>query len=503
MAGSAVPDQFNMYAIEGVDNEDQGVAAGGVRPDRLILMGNVDDPLLLQVDAYSGASASTISLADGSFEQYPYLDTDYASRLILILPNPAAACRKGDIRQISAVPSHSGGANEVMTLNTGLPSTINPPSARRTLSAERLLGPPCTDTTNYHGGTVMFVDVKEYWLDITGGMGLPVSTGYIGVGGVLYQTKNGVHNPVAQNIENFQVEYNGDFNADGLLDGFLPWNNSWTLTQVSYIRQVRALILDRQCLRRRFRPSGRQHPSLPEAGPLQFPGRHDGRPAAPVPVGIDVQYPEPVLESLQSRRAVKPSIHNVERGSSLIVVIMVVAFMLAVGIALLTITGTAPKASGSVRNQEEAFNTAEAGFDAARIAVERNFFDGTWTNLPDNCLQTPMGIDLPLDANYFRKKTDAELIAAPAAGGIPLPTANNGVVFKDQPFLKIATGGDDLTRTYTVFLIDDEADTANGAVPDPSDALLICIGVVRAGNRVLSTSRLEILIGIQVGGTKP
>jgi hypothetical protein len=182
---------------------------------------------------------------------------------------------------------------------------------------------------------------------------------------------------------------------------------------------------------------------------------------------------------------------------------MVVAFMLAVGVALLTITGTAPKVAGSVRNQEEAFNTTEAGFDAARIAVESNFFDGTWTNLPDNCLQTPTGIDLPYDANYFRKKTDAELVADPAAGGIPLPTATNGVIFKDQPFIKNATGGDDLTRTYTVFLIDDEADTAHGAVPDPSDALMVCIGVVRSGNRILSTSRLEILIGIQIGGTNP
>ena len=43
MAGSALPDQFNMYAIEGVDNENQG-AADGVTPDRLILMGNMDDP---------------------------------------------------------------------------------------------------------------------------------------------------------------------------------------------------------------------------------------------------------------------------------------------------------------------------------------------------------------------------------------------------------------------------------------------------------------------------
>jgi hypothetical protein len=189
-----------------------------------------------------------------------------------------------------------------------------------------------------------------------------------------------------------------------------------------------------------------------------------------------------------------------ERGSSLIVVIIVIAFMLAVGVAILTLTGTGSKVSGSVRSQEEAFNTAEAGFDAARIVIENNFFDGTWTNLPDNCLQTPTGIDLPFDAAYFRKKTDAELVAA--GSGVPLPTATNGVIFKDQPFIRNASG-DDLTRTYTVFLIDDEADTANGAVPDPSDALVVCIGVVRAGNRILATSRLEILIGIQVGGTNP
>ncbi len=46
MAGSGLPDQFNMYAIEGVDNEDQGDGGRGP-PDRLVLMGNMDDPLLL------------------------------------------------------------------------------------------------------------------------------------------------------------------------------------------------------------------------------------------------------------------------------------------------------------------------------------------------------------------------------------------------------------------------------------------------------------------------
>ena len=59
-----------------------------------------------------------------------------------------------------------------------------------------------------------------------------------------------------------------------------------------------------------------------------------------------------------------------ERGSSLIVVILVIAFMLGVGVAILTITGIAPKVAGSVRDQEEAFNVAEAGFETARLAYD-------------------------------------------------------------------------------------------------------------------------------------
>jgi hypothetical protein len=245
MAGSALPEQFNMYAIDGVDN-DPLATAGGVSPDRLVLMGNMDDPLLLQISAYGGATTTTLALANGSFEQYPYLDAEYVNRIILILPNPLT-CLLGEVRRISAVTHPTGGASEALTLNAGLLSTISLPSSRRLNPSERLLG-TCT-AASYVGGTVTFVDVKDYWLDITGNYtGLTAGVnGYIGggVGGVLYQTKNGVHNPIAQNIENFQVEYNGDFNADGMLDGFVPWNILWTLTEVSCIRQVRVQILGR------------------------------------------------------------------------------------------------------------------------------------------------------------------------------------------------------------------------------------------------------------------
>ncbi|HVP89758.1 MAG TPA: PilX N-terminal domain-containing pilus assembly protein [Terriglobales bacterium] len=185
--------------------------------------------------------------------------------------------------------------------------------------------------------------------------------------------------------------------------------------------------------------------------------------------------------------------HNPERGSSLIVVIIVMAFMLAVGVAILAVTGIAPKVSGSVRDQEEAFNSAEAGFDAARLLIEHSLLDGTWANLQDNCCRTPAGIDLPLDANYYRRQSDAALSET-------LTLGTTGVLYKDQPFLKTVDGHDDTTRTYTVFIIDDEA---GGGVVDPTDVMLVCIGVVRSGSRILATSRLEVLLGLETVGGNP
>jgi hypothetical protein len=189
----------------------------------------------------------------------------------------------------------------------------------------------------------------------------------------------------------------------------------------------------------------------------------------------------------------RPTSRHPERGSSLIVVILIMAFMLAVGVAVLTVTGVAPKMSGSVRDQEEAFNTAEAGFEAARIAIEQGLLNGTITSLQDNCLKTPTGIDLPLDAAYFRRQSDTSLVEALSSG-------TTGILYKDQPFLKTTSGQDDLTRTYTVFLIDDEA---GAAVSDATDVLLISIGVIRSGNRILSTSRLEVLLGLDSSGSTP
>ena len=179
-----------------------------------------------------------------------------------------------------------------------------------------------------------------------------------------------------------------------------------------------------------------------------------------------------------------------ERGASLIVVIIIIAFMLAVGVAILTVSGVSSRVSGSVREQEEAFDSAEAGFEAARMAIEQSLLNGAWANLGDNCLTTPAGIDLPNDAAYYRRRADLDLVQTLAEG-------TPGVLFKDHAFLKTAAGNDDMTRTFTVFLIEDDA---GAAVPALSDVMMVCIGVVRAGSRVLATSRIEVLIGLDTGG---
>jgi hypothetical protein len=187
-----------------------------------------------------------------------------------------------------------------------------------------------------------------------------------------------------------------------------------------------------------------------------------------------------------------------ERGSGLIVIIVVIAFLLSVGIMVVTVTSTGPKVSANVRNQEEAFNAAEAGFDASRVQMENLFSDGRWVSFDSHYLVEPTGIDVPPRDSapspyYFRSLSDEELL------GLIDPTAA-GIIFFQQPFTKTSAGADDLRYTYTAFLINDEA---GAGVVDPNDVLLVTIGVVRAGTRVLATSRLEVVLAVQQLGTNP
>ena len=184
-----------------------------------------------------------------------------------------------------------------------------------------------------------------------------------------------------------------------------------------------------------------------------------------------------------------------QRGVTLIIVILVLAFLLTMGIATITMTRTGPAVATNIRHYQEAFNAAEAGFDATWLDLEGSgisSFDGLY-------LTQPIGIDNPdpdLSEFYFRHLPDEELLDVFDATGVDENTP--GMVFYKQPFRQTLEGSPDMTLTYTVFLIDDEA--GEGMAPDPNDAILVCIGVLDKGGR-LTTSRLEIVLAFQTEGT--
>ena len=177
----------------------------------------------------------------------------------------------------------------------------------------------------------------------------------------------------------------------------------------------------------------------------------------------------------------------------MIVVILVMAFLVTVGIAVITVTGIGSRVAGNVRAQQQAFNVAEAGFDAAWIAVEDFFLAETWSSFDGHYLVDPAGIDFPLDDNYFRKLTDRELLHLLDPGDDGTPDYDNVIFFK-QEFIPSQSGGTDPRYTYTAFLIDDER---GGGGSDPSDALLVCIGTAGSGS-TMTTSRIEVVLAIEL-----
>ncbi len=123
MIGAGVPEGFRMFSLEGVDNEDQGSA---VQPDRLTILGNMDWPLNMEISDYQGG-ADSLTVEDYSFEQYPYLDTFYANKILLVLPNPSSSCRVGEVRTITNVTHDSSGTGEKFNFSHGLTPGITPP----------------------------------------------------------------------------------------------------------------------------------------------------------------------------------------------------------------------------------------------------------------------------------------------------------------------------------------------------------------------------------------
>ncbi len=190
-----------------------------------------------------------------------------------------------------------------------------------------------------------------------------------------------------------------------------------------------------------------------------------------------------------------------ERGAGLFIVILIAAGMAALGLSLLTLTSMGPKMAGSLRAQEEAFNAAEAGFDAARAIVEDHFAVGDWTDFSGRTLTAPTGIDVPFvngapTANYFRRLTDDQVMLLFDAGRDGTPDVAPLIAFR-QTFAQDGAGATDARLVYTAFLINEEA---GGGTADASDALLVVIGEVRQGSRTVASTRLEIGLSYQAQG---
>lgn len=181
------------------------------------------------------------------------------------------------------------------------------------------------------------------------------------------------------------------------------------------------------------------------------------------------------------------------KGSALIIVVLVLAFLQVIGLVLLTVTATGPKVAGNIRAQQQASNVAETGFDVAWAQIEEILGSGGWVNFEGHYLTQPAGIDAPQQANYFRKLTDAEVLNLIDPDGDGQPNVATVLYFR-QTFVQKRDGSPDDRFTYTVFLIDDEA---GGGVSDPEDAILVCIGSVGRGAN-MSTSRIEVELVIQL-----
>ena len=171
---------------------------------------------------------------------------------------------------------------------------------------------------------------------------------------------------------------------------------------------------------------------------------------------------------------------NVRKGMGLIVVILVLAFLLAVGMTVISVTQTGPEVAGSVRLQQQTLETAEAGFDVAWRQLSDQFNGGLisdFSTLYRTTYNGSPGLDDPLDtANYFRRLSDKQLVD-------DVKARPDNELFAGQ-----AMPGDG-RFSYTVFLIDDEA----RGTPDVTDCILVSIG---RGPRN-SYARIEVEIALQ------
>ena len=255
--GAGLPLQFSHAFLEGENNDNSG--GPPIYPDRLTFLGN-SDPLRLIIQSFDPGS-NTVTFEPNQFDMYPYTATSYPAdtlgyinRLIIVFPNPELNVQKGEVGKITSVNFVT---NQIVfdRVNGKVPKDLN-------LN-------PGGDPDDYIGGTVTFIELKTYWLDVDGSYpgGHVGVDGYLGEPGVMYVSQwNPIsdsyeHMALALNIEDLQFQYHGDMDADQQLDDnnsdatidvndFLNWGDSgdknfnWNDDEVlAGIRSVRFLIL--------------------------------------------------------------------------------------------------------------------------------------------------------------------------------------------------------------------------------------------------------------------
>ena len=312
--GAGLPLPFSVGFLEGENNDNKG--GPPIDPDRLTILGN-SDPLRLIIEDFNQGQRK-VTLEPNQFSMYPYNTNSYPddpkgyiNRLIIILPNPDLITTKAELGKITSVDFAT---NEIRydDVNEKLPNKLNPGG----------------DPADYIGGTVNFIELKTYWLDVSGSYpGCHAGQdGYLGQPGVLYVSQ---WNPIndgyeylalAQNIEDLQFQYHGDMDADEQLDDnnsdatidvndFLNWgdqgdkNFNWNDDEVvGGIRSVRVFVLGKTA-----------NPYIGFSGPPSDNMRYVyGKPAvADSPVGDEVdKHRRFFLESTVNVRNMSLGIYN-------------------------------------------------------------------------------------------------------------------------------------------------------------------------------------------------
>ena len=242
-AGVGLNIQLTGFFIEGTD----AFGPGPDSSDALRLMGNYEFPLSLRIESITGVNAN---LYDGELLNMPYTcPDDLVNRTVMLVSTSCPGCFVYRYIGPNSVKGCDG-TNSFISFQSSS-SELNPPGGK----FDESCGDEC-----WENGSITFGEIKFFWLDTTGypadyaGLNLTVGEdGYLGIANTLYMTSNladgGIsHTPVSMSIESIQFQYNGDLDEDGVLDGFIDWDNTnWTIQagDDTATREAKALVISR------------------------------------------------------------------------------------------------------------------------------------------------------------------------------------------------------------------------------------------------------------------